>query len=247
MTSAAGRVVGTYQYAPYGTVTSLPRTVTSCARVRRVPTPTRRPASQYLQARYYDPATGQFLTVDPDVSLTAQAYAYAGGNPLNEIDPTGLSWFNPFSWHRLWHDVAVVAHDVAAIAKHVKTIAIGVALVAGAVALCAATPASATSPLLGISAEAADAFYATVEAGAETVEDWAYATAGGAEVVSPVAQRVEMFADAMNTAGYCGSDIGSGDCRQSATDLAVASARDYYMDSLQGSGEEPDEDTGAFE
>ena len=40
------------------------------------------------------------------------------------------------------------------------------------------------------------------------------------EIASPVAQQVELFAIAMNTAGCCGSDIGSGDCRHSATGLA---------------------------
>ncbi len=44
-----------------------------------------------LVGRYYDPATGQFLSVDPLVGLTGQAYAYAGADPVNESDPTGLS------------------------------------------------------------------------------------------------------------------------------------------------------------
>jgi RHS repeat-associated protein len=43
----------------------------------------------YLRARYYDPTTGQFLTVDPAVSLTRSPYAYAAGNPLNFTDPSG--------------------------------------------------------------------------------------------------------------------------------------------------------------
>jgi RHS repeat-associated protein len=44
----------------------------------------------YLRARYYDPSTQQFLTVDPIVAQTEQAYAYAGGNPTNFTDPTGM-------------------------------------------------------------------------------------------------------------------------------------------------------------
>jgi hypothetical protein len=39
--------------------------------------------------RYYDPATGQFLTVDPLVDQTGQPYAYTGGDPVNATDPTG--------------------------------------------------------------------------------------------------------------------------------------------------------------
>ena len=45
----------------------------------------------YLVERYYDPATGQFLTVDPLVDKTEQAYSYAGNDPVNDIDPTGAS------------------------------------------------------------------------------------------------------------------------------------------------------------
>jgi RHS repeat-associated protein len=44
----------------------------------------------YLRARYYDPATGQFTSIDPVVQTTRQPYAYVAGNPLNAIDPRGL-------------------------------------------------------------------------------------------------------------------------------------------------------------
>lgn len=45
----------------------------------------------YLRARYYDPATAQFLTRDPIADITQQPYSYAAGNPLNLIDPSGLA------------------------------------------------------------------------------------------------------------------------------------------------------------
>jgi RHS repeat-associated protein len=44
----------------------------------------------YLTSRYYDPSTGQFLSVDPDIRSTLQAYAYTEGNPVSQTDPTGL-------------------------------------------------------------------------------------------------------------------------------------------------------------
>ncbi len=45
----------------------------------------------YLRARVYDPATAQFLTVDPQEMATRAPYYYAGDNPLNYADLSGLS------------------------------------------------------------------------------------------------------------------------------------------------------------
>jgi hypothetical protein len=42
-----------------------------------------------MRARYYDPTTGQFLTVDPLVVQTGQPYSYTAGDPINDVDPTG--------------------------------------------------------------------------------------------------------------------------------------------------------------
>jgi RHS repeat-associated protein len=44
----------------------------------------------YLRARVYDPTTAQFLTVDPLALVSGAPYQYAGENPLNFNDPTGL-------------------------------------------------------------------------------------------------------------------------------------------------------------
>ncbi len=44
----------------------------------------------YLRARTYDPATGQFLSVDPAGAITRAPYTYAGNNPLNGRDNRGL-------------------------------------------------------------------------------------------------------------------------------------------------------------
>jgi hypothetical protein len=42
--------------------------------------------------RYYDPSTGQFLSVDPLVATTGQPFGYAGNDPVNASDPLGLSY-----------------------------------------------------------------------------------------------------------------------------------------------------------
>ncbi|MCL4433254.1 MAG: RHS repeat-associated core domain-containing protein [Actinobacteria bacterium] len=49
----------------------------------------------YLVNRYYDPSTGQFLSVDPLVGVTDQPYQYVGGDPVNGSDPLGLWWCMP--------------------------------------------------------------------------------------------------------------------------------------------------------
>jgi RHS repeat-associated protein len=48
----------------------------------------------YLRARYFDPSTAQFLTVDPAFTNTRNRYGYVNDNPLNSTDPSGL--FPPF-------------------------------------------------------------------------------------------------------------------------------------------------------
>jgi hypothetical protein len=44
----------------------------------------------YFIDRYYDPATDQFLSVDPDVAETGQPYVFTGDDPVNGSDPLGL-------------------------------------------------------------------------------------------------------------------------------------------------------------
>ena len=48
----------------------------------------------YLRARYYNPATGRFLSRDPEDGKavdpkTLHKYLYAGGDPVNGVDPMG--------------------------------------------------------------------------------------------------------------------------------------------------------------
>jgi RHS repeat-associated protein len=48
----------------------------------------------YLRARYYNPATGRFMSRDPadgkaKIPVTLHKYLYAGGDPINRIDPLG--------------------------------------------------------------------------------------------------------------------------------------------------------------
>jgi RHS repeat-associated protein len=45
----------------------------------------------YLINRYYDPATGQFISVDPLLAQTQQPYIYADSDPVNATAPSGQS------------------------------------------------------------------------------------------------------------------------------------------------------------
>ncbi len=49
----------------------------------------------HLDARFYDPVIGKFISPDPLVDLRmpewANPYAYAGNNPESRMDPTGLA------------------------------------------------------------------------------------------------------------------------------------------------------------
>ncbi len=62
----------------------------------------------YLRARVYDPATTQFLTVDPMVAVTGAPYSYANDSPLSHWDPSGLSSWNPFS-ESFWTEGNVIS------------------------------------------------------------------------------------------------------------------------------------------
>ena len=43
----------------------------------------------YLRARYYNPVTGRFLSVDSQAGQGQRRYQYAGADPVNGMDPSG--------------------------------------------------------------------------------------------------------------------------------------------------------------
>ena len=42
--------------------------------------------------RYYDPGTGQFMSLDPLNSMTNAGYSFAKDNPFGGTDPSGLEF-----------------------------------------------------------------------------------------------------------------------------------------------------------
>ena len=84
---ATGPAAGGYSYTPYG-LAAHTGTATTPLQFTGQYTDAET-GLVYLDARYYDPATAQFLTVDPLVNITRTPYSYVGDNPLNGSDPSG--------------------------------------------------------------------------------------------------------------------------------------------------------------
>jgi RHS repeat-associated protein len=89
ITGSTGKTEATFTYGAYGELTGSTGTAT---------TPLGYDAQYtssdtgliYMRARVYDPATAQFMSVDPLADMTRLPYAYAVDNPLNLNDPSGL-------------------------------------------------------------------------------------------------------------------------------------------------------------
>lgn len=90
LTDNTGTVVGTMNYDPYGTATSTTGTAATPFRYAGEYTDDDT-GFVYLRARYYDPAAGQFLGIDPLLAITGSAYGYTSGDPVNGTDPTGMA------------------------------------------------------------------------------------------------------------------------------------------------------------
>jgi len=87
LTGSAGTVTGKCTYTPYGTPTCEGGTTTPLGFDGQYTSSDT--GLIYLRARVYDPATGQFLSVDPRAEVTGSIYTYARDNPLSNADPSG--------------------------------------------------------------------------------------------------------------------------------------------------------------
>jgi len=86
----------------------------------------------YLQARWYDPDTAQFMSVDPAVQSSGQPYNYVMDNPINGTDPLGLFCFS-LNLHCIAGDVSTAASAVTALIpglEPVSAVAAGTAVMA---------------------------------------------------------------------------------------------------------------------
>jgi len=88
---ANGNITATFDYAPYGSqaLGNAPNGPGYTGHVNDPDT-----GLVYMQARYYDSATGRFLSVDPvgpaaGNTFNFSRYAYANNNPIVNMDPDG--------------------------------------------------------------------------------------------------------------------------------------------------------------
>jgi RHS repeat-associated protein len=83
LADGAGNVTGSYTYDVFGAARTHTGASTEYSFTGEQNDPN---GLEYLRARYYDNATGRFLSGDP----LGSAYRYAGNNPVNMVDPRGL-------------------------------------------------------------------------------------------------------------------------------------------------------------
>jgi RHS repeat-associated protein len=89
LTGSTGKTEVTFTYGPYGELTGSTGTATTPLAYDGQYTSSDT-GLIYLRNRVYDPKTAQFLSRDPLAAISGEPYSYAGDNPLNRSDPTGL-------------------------------------------------------------------------------------------------------------------------------------------------------------
>jgi RHS repeat-associated protein len=96
LVNSSGSQVESTTYSPYGTPTTTGSPASSIGYAGSYSLPDSSGLDD-MRSRDYNPATGQFTSVDPLLTLTGQPYTYAGNAPDFLTDPSGLcSWWNAF-------------------------------------------------------------------------------------------------------------------------------------------------------
>ena len=112
LTNTVGHLTQTYTYDSFGRLTNSSGSSANYLRYtgREFDSKT---GIYYYRARYYDPATGRFLSEDP-IGFTGEVdfYGYVGNDSTTLIDPTGMQHKPGSPWHPAsgikfgckWHD-----------------------------------------------------------------------------------------------------------------------------------------------
>jgi RHS repeat-associated protein len=92
VTDSTGNAADTYSYDPFGVQTTTINTYPQPFGYTGAYTNTGT-GLVHLGARYYDPTQGRFTQPDPS-GQESNAYAYAGDDPVNNLDPSGSSFLS---------------------------------------------------------------------------------------------------------------------------------------------------------
>ncbi|WP_448058499.1 RHS repeat-associated core domain-containing protein [Cellulomonas hominis] len=204
LTDATGAICGTYTYDTWGRTTAHTGTDTTLQYNGQIfDTVT---GFLYLRARYYDPATGVFISIDPLLSLTRTAYGYAANNPLNVVDPLGMfAWGVALGWTSTITGFAAVVVGATVIGSPVAAVLEAVSIttgVAAAVIDCS---------------HARDVYCALdgVAAGLGVAGGTLRVVAHFGQVAKPVAEAIDTVAGTWGaTVGFAGSVAGTAElCR----------------------------------
>jgi RHS repeat-associated protein len=145
-----GVTTATYSYDPWGAQTATPQNGSAIQYYQLygytggVTDPTTN--LLHLGHRWYDPENGRFTQQDDIQSLAdpsrANRYEYAGDNPINYLDPTGLNAFTDFFG-------GLSSPQSCANLQKGTEFFVGVAATSGGVALLAPPTAPVTAPIAG--------------------------------------------------------------------------------------------------
>ncbi|BDU19988.1 RHS repeat-associated core domain-containing protein [Dyella sp. GSA-30] len=141
---ANGNIVTTYDYLPYGvSAPNMGEAPNGPGYTGHVNDPDSGLA--YMQARYYDPASGRFFSVDPagvesGNSTTFNRYSYANNNPIVYTDPDGRQSTMDAG---VWATEAVMAQQSPQQVQRLNEQNVGqLKIVAASLATMAASPAA---------------------------------------------------------------------------------------------------------
>jgi RHS repeat-associated protein len=168
--NSSGTVTATTSYDPWGNPTTSGG-LTATTPIGYAGAYTDPTGLIYLINRYYNPTTGQLLSLDPLVDQTQQPYQYAQDNPTDNTDPTGQAcwaalefgltsssrqcWTSGYS-NAIHHPTKVLTLGAAVTIGVVACVALCAELAATAVTYASYTAAVATTVFGCASVEAPD-------------------------------------------------------------------------------------------
>lgn len=116
LTDSSGNSTVQYSYRPYGSISITGTTNNSFTYTGREIDGL---GINYHRARYYNPQIGRFISEDPiGLSAGINVYAYVADDPLDLLDPTGLSPCVDLDKLTQWLDSHATSHYIKGVSGH---------------------------------------------------------------------------------------------------------------------------------